>query len=167
MPLFCLGIRVTPVMSSKRPINIESFASMVSPALNEDIQSISFHNLRPLYLHWTIGPFIVLYSVWFYMWTAVYGTENYFEAGLIALAILAILQILTFLFCVWSVDVRCLMTCSKASRFVQTKKLNSSMHYFFHLHGNLGKVCRPYFLPYGQDKEISKQSKNSERALKA
>ncbi|KAK3087866.1 hypothetical protein FSP39_011689 [Pinctada imbricata] len=88
---------------------------MGSKALNEDIQSISFHNLRPIYLHGAIFPFVIFYSVWMYMWTFVYGTDQYFEAGLIVLACTALLQILVFLFCVWSVDLRCLMTCSKVS----------------------------------------------------
>ncbi|XP_062617317.1 endoplasmic reticulum transmembrane helix translocase-like [Saccostrea cucullata] len=86
---------------------------MAGPALNDDIQTITFHNLRPLFLHGTIGPFCILYLIWFYFWTVVYGVENYFEAGLIALAGIAILQILALLCCVWSVDLRCLMTCSK------------------------------------------------------
>lgn len=86
---------------------------MAGPALSEDIQTISFHNLRPLYLHGTIGPFCILYLLWFYCWTVIYGVENYFEAGLIALVGIALLQILAMLFCVWSVDLRCWMTCSK------------------------------------------------------
>ncbi|KAJ8300415.1 hypothetical protein KUTeg_021934 [Tegillarca granosa] len=86
---------------------------MASSALNDDIQSVTFYNIRPLFFHGYIGPFAVLYSIWLYCWVAVYGLENYFEAGLIALAILGLLQILTSLFCLWSVDVRCALTCQK------------------------------------------------------
>ena len=45
----------------------------------------------------------------------VYGVEEYFEASLIALAVIGLLQILVSLFCLWSVDVRCALTCSKVS----------------------------------------------------
>nr|KAG5706602.1 hypothetical protein BaRGS_005672 [Batillaria attramentaria] len=47
------------------------------------------------------------------MWTVVYGVDDYFEAGLIAFAIIGLVQILTALFCLWSIEVRCWMTCSK------------------------------------------------------
>ncbi|KAJ7372377.1 hypothetical protein OS493_019827 [Desmophyllum pertusum] len=60
----------------------------------------------------TSGPFIPLYLTWLYFWTVVYGVTDYFEAGLIALAVVGILQILSCLFCHWSVHVRCLFTCS-------------------------------------------------------
>ncbi|KAL4219329.1 hypothetical protein ACF0H5_021909 [Mactra antiquata] len=89
---------------------------MASSALNDDIQYVSFYNIRPLPFHGYVGPFIVIYLGWFYSWTVVYGLEEYFEAGLIVLAGIGLLQILTSLFCLWSVDVRCALTCSKAGR---------------------------------------------------
>ncbi|XP_060069748.1 endoplasmic reticulum transmembrane helix translocase-like [Ylistrum balloti] len=85
-----------------------------STPLNEEVQSVTCYNIRPLILHGYIGPFVLLYSVWFYCWTCVYGLEEYYEAGLIALAFIGFLQILSSLFCLWSVDVRCVFTCSKA-----------------------------------------------------
>ena len=89
---------------------------MAAPSrLNDEIQQISLHNVRPLLFHGYVTPFIVLYSVWLYMWTVVYGIEEYFEAGLIVLAILGLLQILSCLFCLWFVEVRCLLSCSKVS----------------------------------------------------
>ncbi|XP_071154994.1 endoplasmic reticulum transmembrane helix translocase-like [Mytilus edulis] len=86
---------------------------MSTAAINDEIQSISCHNIRPLFLHGYIGPFVILYAIWLYSWIFIYGLESYFEAGLIVLAIIGLLQILVSLFCVWSVDVRCSLTCSK------------------------------------------------------
>lgn len=85
---------------------------MAAP-LNDEIQRLSYHNIRPVILHGYVLPFIFIYAGWFYTWTTVYGMDDYFEAGLIAFAIVGLLQILTALFCMWSIDVRCAMTCSK------------------------------------------------------
>ena len=92
--------------------------------LNEEIQQIALFNVRPLLLHGYVTPFIVLYAVLLYMWTAVYGVSEYFEAGLIVLAIIGLLQILSCLFCLWFVEVRCLLTCSRVSI--------RNMHYLLH-----------------------------------
>lgn len=95
-------------------IDIEEKIKMPSStSVNEEIQSITCYNIRPLFFHGYIGPFVILYSAWFYFWVFVYGLEHYFEAGLIALAIIGLFQILASLFCVWSVDVRCKLTCAK------------------------------------------------------
>lgn len=99
---------------------------MSTAAINDEIQSISCHNIRPLFLHGYIGPFVILYAIWLYSWIFIYGLESYFEAGLIVLAIIGLLQILVSLFCVWSVDVRCSLTCSKVKeplRFLHSYKL--------------------------------------------
>ena len=81
--------------------------------MNEEIDNISLYNINPLLLHGYIGPFVALYGLWLYFWTVVYGVDDYFEAGLIALAIIGLLQILVSLFCLWFVPVRCFLTCSK------------------------------------------------------
>ncbi|CAL1549180.1 unnamed protein product, partial [Lymnaea stagnalis] len=84
---------------------------MAAP-LTEEIQRLSFYNLRPLLLHGYVFPFLFIYAAWAYVWTTVYGIDDYFEGGLIALAGVGLLQILTSLFCLWSVHVRCALTCS-------------------------------------------------------
>ncbi|KAK7497039.1 hypothetical protein BaRGS_00011775 [Batillaria attramentaria] len=86
---------------------------MAAP-LNDEIQRLSYHNIRPVVLHGYVLPFLFIYAGWFYMWTVVYGVDDYFEAGLIAFAIIGLVQILTALFCLWSIEVRCWMTCSKS-----------------------------------------------------
>ncbi len=90
---------------------------MAASIVCDEIASISLFTLRPLLLHFYVAPFIFLYGAWLYVWAFVYGIEEYYEAGLIALAVIGILQILTVLFCLWFVEVRCLLTCSKVSAF--------------------------------------------------
>ena len=97
-----------PITGSPRNI-----MDLQNKAIGTEIQHISLHNLRPLILHGYIGPFLVLYGLWLYMWVVVYGVEGYFEGGLIAVAIIGLLQILCCLFCHWFVGIRCALTCSK------------------------------------------------------
>ncbi|XP_064615938.1 endoplasmic reticulum transmembrane helix translocase-like [Liolophura sinensis] len=88
---------------------------MAAGSLNEEIQRVAYYNIRPLVFHGYVGPFALIYVLWFYCWTVLYGLQDYFEAGLIVLAIIGVLQILTSLFCLWSVHVRCALTCSSVS----------------------------------------------------
>ncbi|XP_047740835.1 endoplasmic reticulum transmembrane helix translocase [Hyalella azteca] len=80
---------------------------------DELIDSVGLYIPRPLLLHGYIFPFIFLYSVWAWFWIFVYGISDHFEAGLIIFSGIACVQILTCLFCHWSVHVRCLLTCRK------------------------------------------------------
>ena len=85
---------------------------MAAP-LNEDIHRLSFYNLRPVLFHGYVFPFLFIYAGWFYSWTVIYGLDDYYEAGLIVFAGIGLLQILTALFCLWSVHVRCILTGGK------------------------------------------------------
>lgn len=89
-------------------------ASKMAP-LSDEIQYISLYTLRPIILHFYLLPFIPLYLTWLYVWVVVYGVNEYFEAGLIVLAIIGCVQILSCLFCHWSVHVRSFFTCSSVS----------------------------------------------------
>lgn len=60
-----------------------------------------------------LGPFAVIFGTWLYVWGAVYGFADYFEAGCIVSAMIGLLQIITVLFCHWFVSIRCLMTCNR------------------------------------------------------
>lgn len=88
---------------------------MAAP-LNEEIQRLSYHNIRPVILHGYVLPFIFIYAIWFYVWATIYGIEDYYEGGLITFAVIGLFQILTALFCLWSIDIRCALTCSQVSR---------------------------------------------------
>lgn len=85
--------------------------------VDELVQSVTLYNSSPLLFHGYVGPFVILYCIWLYVWTFNYGVSEYFEAGMIAVAVIGILQILTCLFCHWSVHIRCWLSCKKVSVF--------------------------------------------------
>ena len=39
------------------------------------------------------GPFIVLYAIWLYYWSAQLGIDEYWELGCIVLAVIGLLQV--------------------------------------------------------------------------
>ncbi|GCB65032.1 hypothetical protein scyTo_0014843 [Scyliorhinus torazame] len=79
----------------------------------ELVQSVSLYRRRPLLLHGTLGPFAALYAGWLYLWLWEAGAAQHREAGLIALAAIGVLHILTVLSGHWSVHAHCLLTCTK------------------------------------------------------
>ena len=95
-----------------------AFSSSHKP-VSDDILYIRLYIPRPVYLHGYVAPFLVLYLIWLYAWLVIYGAGDYFEAGLIAVAGIGILQILTCLSCFWSVHIRCALTCRSVSSFLQ------------------------------------------------
>lgn len=76
------------------------------PQLDELIQYVTLHKPNPQFLHGQILPFVVVLSAWFYLWVFVYGTDNYWEAGLVSLAVICCLQVLLCLCCFWWVHVQ-------------------------------------------------------------
>ena len=83
--------------------------------LNDEIENISLHRFRPFLLHLNIAPFFISYLIWFYTWIQYFGLEDYPELGMIITAVIALLQIITCLFCYWFVQVRVFMQCSNVS----------------------------------------------------
>ncbi|XP_065199388.1 endoplasmic reticulum transmembrane helix translocase-like [Sycon ciliatum] len=79
--------------------------------LSEDVECTSLCVSRPLYQHGYAGPFAVLYASWLYVWSSVLGADASVEAILIGCAVIAILQVLVALFCLWSVHFKCFCTC--------------------------------------------------------
>ncbi|XP_076043398.1 endoplasmic reticulum transmembrane helix translocase [Oratosquilla oratoria] len=117
---------------------------MASPTSIDDlVDNVGLYEPRPLIFHGYIFPFVGLYTAWLYTWLVVYGYNEYYEAGFIALAVIGCLQVLTCLFCHWSVHVRCLLTCkkendplkAKVAKVVPTPNNGSP---------ELVKVCRHY-----------------------
>lgn len=76
--------------------------------------------------------------MWGYVWLFVRGFEESFEVGLVGIAVIAFIQILTSLFCLWSVSVKVLLTTSEVSAFKCIQ-----IHIFLLCDWN-------YFLPQGQ-----------------
>jgi cation-transporting ATPase 13A1 len=81
--------------------------------VNDEIESIRPYNFRPFLLHLNILPFFVAYIAWFVAWSHYFGIEEYPELGLIVTACIAILQVVTCLFCYWFVEFRVLMQCRR------------------------------------------------------
>ena len=80
---------------------------------SEDIAHISLYLPIPVIFHGYVIPFVFLYSFVFYIWLTFWGFNEYFEVGLILLAVVGCIQILTCLFCHWFVFIKCLLTCRK------------------------------------------------------
>ena len=82
-------------------------------AATEEIAYYKIYKNRPIYFHLYVTPFIAIYSAWLYVWFVVYGVSDHFEIGAIAGVIIFLSQVLLALFGMWSVHVRCFLTCSK------------------------------------------------------
>ncbi|VDK52591.1 unnamed protein product [Anisakis simplex] len=81
-------------------------------AIDQLVQSITPYTVKPIVAHAYVGPFIVLYGSWLYVWCGLYGISEYWELGCIVMAGIGLLQVLTVLFCHWFVSMNCLFTCS-------------------------------------------------------
>lgn len=84
-------------------------------ALSEDVRYIVLYKSRPLLLHGYVFPFILLYALLLVGWTVVFEGFEHVEAFFICVAAIGVLDVVTCLFCVWSVHVRCLLTCNRVS----------------------------------------------------
>lgn len=82
---------------------------------DELVDNVELYIPRHVLFHGYIFPFVFIYSWWLWCWISIYGWEEFFEYGLIVIALLGCLQILTCLFCHWSVHVKCALTCKKVS----------------------------------------------------
>lgn len=61
-------------------------------AIDSLVDSISTYKQRPIYFHAYVGPFIVLYFAWFYIWL-ISGINDYWELGCIVMAGIGIIQV--------------------------------------------------------------------------
>lgn len=98
------------------PLWHETVNMVVAMCIDDLVQSVSLHIPRQFLLHGYILPFLTLYGGWLYAWFFIYGIEEYYEAGLIGVAVIGLLQILSCLCCHWSVHVQCFLTCKSVSR---------------------------------------------------
>jgi len=90
---------------------------MMAAPIDHNIQSISLHKNVPILWHFYVFPFVLIYATWLYLWTIVYGIDEYWELGLIALAVIGIIHILVCLSCYWSVHIRAKLTTRKVSYY--------------------------------------------------
>jgi cation-transporting ATPase 13A1 len=86
---------------------------------DELVQAVTLHTERHWLLHSYVCPFVPLYGTWIYAYLiglADFGplSENQ-EAGIIALVVIFLAQVLVVLTCHWSVHFMAWSTCSKVS----------------------------------------------------
>ncbi|XP_024892380.1 manganese-transporting ATPase 13A1 [Temnothorax curvispinosus] len=85
-----------------------------SSRVDELVQSVSLHNPRKWMFNGYILPFVILQSLWIYCWIFVYGVDEYYDAGLVGIATIGVLQIFLCLCCQWSVHIHTFLNCSSA-----------------------------------------------------
>jgi cation-transporting ATPase 13A1 len=86
------------------------------PPGDDLVSSVSLYRDRHWSLHLHIGPYIALaYPAWFYTWATYFGIDDYWEAGMIALAAVALIQVLLCLSCHWNVHILAAFSCSRVS----------------------------------------------------
>ena len=85
-------------------------------AKDELVQSVSLYRPQPTWLHGYLFPFAVIYALWICVFTFWFDWSQDIEFGLILLSVIAAVQILTCLFCQWSIHVKCLLTCKLVSK---------------------------------------------------
>ncbi|XP_038640584.1 manganese-transporting ATPase 13A1 [Scyliorhinus canicula] len=116
MPVAVQRHRVGPAVMKKPELEPAARHSRhpPTPTFGEElVQSVSLYRRSPLLLHGTLGPFAALYAGWLYLWLWEGGAAQHREAGLIALAAIGVVHILTVLSGHWSVHAHCLLTCTK------------------------------------------------------
>lgn len=87
-------------------------------ALSDDVEYIVLYRLLPTWAHGYILPFILFYVTLISGWVVIFEGLLHVEALLICVAVIAALNIVTCLSCVWSVHIRCLLTCRKVTRIL-------------------------------------------------
>lgn len=92
---------------------IARIASVPNSGIDDLVQYVTLYVRNPIVLSGVVLPFIPLYLGAFYLWIAVYGVEEHYEAGLVAIAAIAFIHILTLLCCYWSVHVLAFLNCRK------------------------------------------------------
>jgi hypothetical protein len=82
----------------------------------DEVAYYKLYKNQPLYFHFYVAPFVLIYLIWLYAWFMVYGVSDHFEIGAIVGVMILLVQILVWLFSMWSVHVRCFLTCSKVKQ---------------------------------------------------
>ncbi|XP_075152001.1 endoplasmic reticulum transmembrane helix translocase [Haematobia irritans] len=83
-----------------------------SGRIDDLVQYVGLYVRNPIMLSGVVLPFVPLYLGTFYLWIS-YGVQEHYEAGLVAIAVIAFLHILTLLCCYWSVHVLAFLNCRK------------------------------------------------------
>ncbi|XP_076162802.1 endoplasmic reticulum transmembrane helix translocase [Ptiloglossa arizonensis] len=87
-------------------------ATIALSRVDELVQTVTLHNPRKLLFTGYILPSVILHALWIYCWIFVYGIDEYYDAGLVGIAAIALLQIFICLCCQWSVHIHTFLNCS-------------------------------------------------------
>ncbi|KAG6798097.1 manganese-transporting ATPase 13A1 [Apis mellifera caucasica] len=87
-------------------------ATTASSRVDELVQTVTLHNPRKLLFTGYVLPSVILHTVWIYSWIFVYGIDEYYDAGLVGIAAIGVLQIFICLCCQWSVHIHTFFNCS-------------------------------------------------------
>lgn len=93
--------------------DVDRKASHSSGSIDDLVQYVGLYVRNPIALSGVVLPFVPLYLGAFYLWVAVYGVEEHYEAGLVAIAAIAFVHILALLCCYWSVHFLAFLNCRK------------------------------------------------------
>ena len=94
--------------------------------LSEDVREVSLYRPLPVYLHGYLIPFLLVYAAVLLGWSQVYGLTEHWEALLISLAAVAVLNVLVVLSCVWSVHFRAFLTYKKVRERTEPVNMHNS-----------------------------------------
>lgn len=84
-------------------------------SIDDLVHSVQLYSNRKLIFHGYVFPFVILYLSWVYVWIFLYGFWEHYEGGMVGIAAIGCLQILSCLFCHWSVHVHCVFACNRVS----------------------------------------------------
>ena len=87
-------------------------ATTASSRVDELVQTVTLHNPRKLLFTGYILPSVILHAAWIYSWIFIYGIDEYYDAGLVGIAAIGVLQIFICLCCQWSVHIHTFLNCS-------------------------------------------------------
>ncbi|XP_015432152.1 PREDICTED: manganese-transporting ATPase 13A1 [Dufourea novaeangliae] len=96
-------------------------ATIATTRVDELVQTVTLHNPRKLLFTGYILPSVILYAIWIYSWIFVYGIDEYYDAGLVGIAVIGLFQIFICLCCQWSVHVHTFLNCSSAKHPYKAK----------------------------------------------
>ncbi|XP_075992029.1 endoplasmic reticulum transmembrane helix translocase [Anticarsia gemmatalis] len=96
-------------------------SNKMQSSLDDLVQYTQLFKPVPTVLQGTVLPFLIIYPIVFYLWIAVYGFEENFEAGFVSVAVVASVQILICLCCYWSVHIQCFLSCSSVKDPIQAE----------------------------------------------
>lgn len=85
-------------------------------SIDDLVHYVTLHKILPLALRAIVWPFVVLYLI-VLGYLCQTDAENY-EFGFIALAVVAVVNILTVLCCYWSVHIAAFLNCRKVTTII-------------------------------------------------